>query len=114
MPAGFKFAGEVYWGSNGAVEAFVEALAECASEQLGPADPLAREFREQRESFSTGWIVFLDEMLRDKVVRVCFLAILSVAIQRLRGEFTESGREWIDTTMRDLVERIAAAPFCPT
>ncbi len=96
MSAGFKIAGEVYWGTNGGVEAFVEALADAAGRRFGPTDPLAAFFREEREAFFTGKVVFLDELLVDAAARARFLEVLKWATQELlRGdELTEYGKEW--------------------
>lgn len=40
MSAGFKVVDEVFWGTNGAVEAYVEALAGQATTWLGSDYPI--------------------------------------------------------------------------
>jgi len=69
MSAGFKVADEVFWGTNGAVEAYAEALAAQATAQLGSDHPLAVHFREEREAFYGGKFLFLDEWLTDAADR---------------------------------------------
>jgi hypothetical protein len=54
MSAGFKVGDDVLWGTNGAVETYVESLAAQATAQFGPDDPLAAFFRHERESFFMG------------------------------------------------------------
>ena len=109
MSAGFKFAGEVFWGTNGAVEAYVEALAALAADRFGPDAPLAAFFRVQRDSFTAGRVLYLDEWLADAEGRAQFLALLDAATKQLlnAGEFTEYGREWVMTVMGALRTRIA-------
>jgi hypothetical protein len=108
MPAGFEFADEVFWGSNGAVEAYVETLAQLAAERFGDADDLAAFFRDEAGGFFTGKVVFLTEVLPDKPSRDKFLHLLAAASERLRDEFTDLGRAWIDDVIRRLGERITA------
>jgi hypothetical protein len=52
MGAGFEVADEVFWGTNAAVEASVEALAAQAAARFGPDDPLAPFFRGEHEGFT--------------------------------------------------------------
>jgi hypothetical protein len=109
MSAGFKVADEVFWGTNGAVEAYVEALATQAAARFGPDDALAAFFREERERFFTGKVVFLDELLAGPAVRGRFLEVLDAATEQLlqEGVFTEYGREWVESVMERLRGRIA-------
>lgn len=109
MSAGFKVADEVFWGTNGAVEAYVEALAAQAAARFGPHDPLATFFRDERDGFSSGKIVFLDEWLKDAAARTRFLELLVTATEQLlrEGAFTEYGREWVATVVAQLQARVA-------
>jgi hypothetical protein len=61
MSAGFKVAGEVFWGTNGAVEAYDDALTAHAADRLGQDAPLTVFLRDQRDSFSMGTVVYLDK-----------------------------------------------------
>ena len=112
MSAGFKVDGEVFWGTNGAVEDYVIALADLAADRLGPTHPLAEYLADQRDGFHTGAIVRLDDWLDQPADRRQFLELLDAATDRIKreGSFTEYGREWIATTVADLRERIAAGP----
>ena len=109
MSAGFKVAGEVFWGTNGAVEAYVEVMALEAEFRFGPDDPLTLFIRDERDSFSRGKIVFLDEWLRDVPSRVRVLTVLDAATNQLlrEGTFTEYGREWVALVVSKLREQIA-------
>ena len=115
MSAGFKVAGEVFWGTNGAVEAYVEALAEQAAARLGPDDPLTTFFRDERDTFHTGKIVFLDKPLAVPETRSRLVELFDGATERLlrEGAFTDYGRQWVESTMRPLRARLAGDPGTP-
>jgi hypothetical protein len=109
MSAGFRVAGEVFWGTNGAVETYIEALAAQAAARLGPDDPLAAFFRDEREAFSAGRVVSIDGWLGEAAGRGRFLDILDAATDQLLGDgaFTEYGREWVASVVAQLRARIA-------
>jgi hypothetical protein len=113
MSAGFKVADEVFWGTNGAVEAYVEAMAALAASQSGPDDLLAAFLAEQRDSFSSGRVLYLDEWLSDAAGRGRFPDLLDAATEQLLLEdtFTEYGREWVATVVAALRARIAAGDY---
>jgi hypothetical protein len=108
MSAGFKVKDEVFWGTNGAVEAYVETMASLAIARFGPHDPFAAYLAEQRDSFSTGRVLFLDEWLADEAGRERFAALLDAATERLlrEGLFSEYGREWVASVVVALRARI--------
>ena len=110
MSAGFKVAGEVFWGTNGAVEAYVETMAVLAVSRYDTDDPLAAYLAEQRDSFSMGRVLYLDEWLANEASRGRFLELLDVATEQLlwEGAFTEYGREWVASVVTALRARIAA------
>ena len=110
MSAGFKVAGDVFWGTNGAIEAYAEALAAQAAVRLGPNHKLAVHFQEEKDGFYTGKILFLDEWLADAPGRDLFLVLLDAATEQLlrEGAFTEYGREWVESVVAALRARIAA------
>ncbi|MGL6075849.1 MAG: hypothetical protein ACRC8S_16965 [Fimbriiglobus sp.] len=116
MSAGFKFAGEVYWGTNGAVEAYAEALAAQAAAWLGPDHPLAVHFREEHEGFFSGKILFLDEWLSDAASRERFLQLLDASTVKLlrEGAFTQYGLDWVESVVAAMRARVAAvvSPHC--
>ena len=109
MSAGFKVADEVFWGTNGAVEVYVETLAALAAASFGPADPLAAYLAEQRDSFSMGRVLYLDEWLTDEASRARLLQLLDAATAELlaAGAFSGYGREWVTTVVSQLRARIA-------
>lgn len=115
MSAGFKVAGEVFWGTNGAVEAYVEALAGQAATRFGPDDPLAAFFRDERDGFFGGKIVFLDELLTGPAWRGRLVELFDAATEQLlrEGAFTGSGQKWVESTMRPLRARLAGGPGAP-
>jgi hypothetical protein len=110
MSAAFKVGGEVFWGTNGAIEAYAEALAAQAAARLGPDHPLAVHFREEREGFYGGKFLFLDEWLTDAVGRKQFLGLLDTATEQLLrdGAFTEYGREWVASVVAAVRAKIVA------
>ena len=109
MSAGFEVAGEMFWGSNGAVEAYIETLAALAAKRLGPDAPLAMFFRNERDRFQMGHVVFLNDRLTDAAGRVQFLDLLDAATEQLLWEeaFTEYGQEWVASVVTELRTRIA-------
>src|SRR5262249_51653630 len=111
MTAGFKVADQVYWGTNGAVEDYVEALAEQAAARFGARDPLAVFLHDEREGFHSGKVVYLDEWLTDDASRGRMIEILDAATDEILryGTFTEIGREWIATVIAQLRTTIAPA-----
>ncbi len=110
MSAGFHVAEEVFWGTNGAVEAYVEALAALAAARLGPDAPLSAFFQEERDGFFGGKVVFLDEWMTEAAGRHRLLELLDAATEQLlrEGAFTEYGRVWVGSVVTALRARIAA------
>jgi hypothetical protein len=110
MSAGFRVAGEVFWGSNGAVEAYVETMASTAAVRFDPNDPLTAYLAEQRDSFTMGRVLFLDEWLTDAAGRDRLLELLDAATEQLlrEGQFSEYGREWVMSVIVALRARIIA------
>lgn len=116
MSAGFDIAGEVFWGTNGAVESYVEALAEQSASRFGPDDRLAIFFREEQECFFMGKVVFLDEVLTTGESRSRLLEALDAATEQLlrREVFTEAGKAWVESTISQMRARVAdmSKPRC--
>ena len=114
MSSGFRIAGEVFWGTNGAVEAFVDAIAEVAKRQYGPADSLANFFYRDSDDLFTGRIVDLDDALLDTASREHFLQVFDAATEQLLQSdiLTESGKKWLSSTMSDLRNNVAAKSLC--
>jgi hypothetical protein len=65
---------------------------------------------EQRDSFSMGRVLNLDEWLADATSRGRFLGLLDAATEQLlrEGAFTEYGREWVESVVASLRARVAA------
>ena len=101
MSAGFKVADDMFWGSNGSIEAYVDALAVQAIAQFGPGEPLAAFLQRERAGFYNGKVMFLDEWLEDNTSRGRFLEILDAATNQVLSQagFTELGREWVESVM---------------
>ncbi len=111
MGAGFDFAAQVHWGTNGAIEAYLEALAQIAAERFGADDRLAAAFGEERDGFFTGKVVFLDDILTEAGDQGRFIGLLDAATDKLLQEqvFTDHGREWVATVIRALRGRLVQA-----
>jgi hypothetical protein len=107
VSAGFDIAGEVFWGTNGAVEAYLEALASEAAARQGVNGPLAAFFRAERNGFFPGKVVVLDGCLTTPADRERFAALLDAATERLTGErrFTDAGGRWVSTVIAALRAR---------
>lgn len=114
MSAGFKLDDTVFWGSNGAIEAYLEALAEQATLHLGRLHPVARHFRSERECFFTGAVVDLAPIAEDIAARARLLELFDLATDPLlgTGTFSEAGRLWVRDVIGDLRRRLSdsAAP----
>lgn len=109
MSAGFSVGDQVFWGSNGAVESYVEVMAAEAAERLGPDDPLAVFLRDERAQFFMGKVVFLDDWTADISRRRQLVELLDAAIHYLMHleVFTDHGREWAASVMAELRGRLA-------
>ena len=114
MSAGFDVNGETFWGTNGAVETYVELLSVCASGKLGKEHPISRFFKEERDGFFTGKVVFLDSLLKDSDNRSLLVTLLDDATRQIREEgiFTAYGYEWIDTVVVNLRKQLASTGVC--
>jgi hypothetical protein len=109
MSAGFRVGGEVFWGTNGAVEAYLEALADLAAARFGPDSPFAAFLREERDVFHAGRVVPLDWCLAAPAGRALLAGLLDGATDRLlrEGLLTGYGREWVGTVVAALRARVA-------
>ena len=109
MSASFKIGDEWFTGSNGSIEAYVEAMAAIAAKRFGPDDPLAAFLRDERDGFWSGKLVPLDEWLRDATARSRFLELLDAATEQLLREntFSQIGLQWVASVVSKLRERIA-------
>ena len=111
MGAGFRFAGRVHWGTNGAIETYLESSSRVAGDRLGPDDRLAAAFREERDGVQMGEVIDLDGILTEPGDPGQFVQLLDQATDRLLREqvLTEYGREWVATEIRALRDRLAEA-----
>lgn len=104
MSAGLKFADVVFWGTNGAVEALLEALVAQAESQFSSNDRLTTFLRDERTGFYSGKVVYLDDLLGNPVARQQFLSLLDDASRELirAGTLTEYGSAWLATEIAGL------------
>jgi len=104
MSAGFKISEQVFWGTNGAIEVYIEAIAQQAAIRFGTDDRMAAFFREERAGFFMGKVISLDTLLLDATSCRHFLEVLNVATEQLfeRDIFSEYGRVWLWDTAREL------------
>ncbi len=111
MSAGFEVKDKVFWGTNGAVEAYLEVMAGEAADQLGPDDLLAVFLRSEREQFFMGQVVSLDAWTTDPSRRGQLLALLDAATRQLlsSGPFNDYSKEWIASVIGELHTHIANA-----
>src|SRR5689334_20778633 len=111
MPAGFDIDGKTFYGSNGAVETYVEAIGEHAATRFGPDDKIAVFFREAKRGYFPGIIVFLDPLLRDAASRARFVELLDAATEDLlrRGVWTEMGKSWVSTRIAEFRQHLASS-----
>src|SRR5690242_159739 len=114
MSAGFKIAGEVFWGSNGAIEVYLDALASQAAAQFGSYDPIAVFFRSERDLFFTGAVTVLDPVLSSTLGRERFLRVLDGATEELLASdsLSEYGKSWAKAVVGNLRQRVLDG-VCP-
>jgi len=113
MSAGFDFRDETFWGSNSSIESYLEALENQSATRFGNADPLTVFFREEREGWFTGKVVFLDFILTDHARCEVFVQLLDAATDQLLAAdaFTEFGRTWIQETLGRMRQMILDATW---
>jgi hypothetical protein len=111
VSAGFNFRGQIFWGTNGSIEVYLEALAHQAAARLGAADPLVEFLRREREGWFNGTVVLLDQVLIDRETCDWFVLLFDAATEQLLREdaFTDHGRAWIEGTLGPLRQRIMEA-----
>ena len=109
MSSAFKVAGEVYCGTNGAVAAYVEVMAEQAVALFGIDAPITTFLQNERDSFLSGKIVYLDGCIQEAADRERLLMVLDAATAQLLREetFSQYGMQWVASVVGQLRERIA-------
>ena len=111
MPAGFDIDGKTFYGSNGAIERYIEAIGDHAAARFGPGDEIAAFFREAKEGYFTGMIVFLDPLLRDAASRARFIELLDAATEDLlrQNVWTETGKSWVSTRIAEFRQHLVSS-----
>ena len=111
MSAGFEVAGEVVWGTNGAIEAYLDCLADTSAALVGAEDRMTSFFREERAMFNMGAIVRLDALLGNADAKTRLLAVFDLATTQLQasGIFSAYGLQWLDASAPQLRTLIASA-----
>jgi hypothetical protein len=116
MSSAFHIGDDTFWGSNGAIDTYLEIMKDLAVAHFGAQDPLAvhlTEVHESRRSSARSRVVLLDHWLLDTESRDRFLWLLDTATDVVlqQGTFTNAGREWIAMIVTKLRTRIAACTF---
>jgi len=111
VSAGFEVAGEVVWGTNGAIEAYLDCLADASAALVGAEDRMTAFFREERATFNMGAIVRLDMLLGNADAKTRLLAVFDLATTQLQesGIFSDHGLQWLDASAPQLRALIANA-----
>jgi len=104
VSAGFEVAGEVVWGTNGAIEAYLDCLADASAALVGAEDRMTTFFRDERAMFNMGAIVRLDALLGSADAKTRLLAVFDLATTRLQtsGIFSDYGLQWLDASAPQL------------
>ena len=84
-------------------------MAADAAARFCAGDRLAQYLAEQRDSFSMGRVLYLDEWLAAPADRVRLLGLLDAATVRLLrvGAFTDYGCEWVASVVAELRAQVA-------
>jgi hypothetical protein len=111
MPAGFNINGKTFYGSNVAIESYIEAIAKHAQARFGAEDEVAVFFRDAKRGYFTGMIVFLDPVLRDAASRARFIELLDAATEDLSRQnmWTERGKAWVSTRIPEFRQQLASS-----
>jgi hypothetical protein len=111
MSAGFKLDDTLFWGTNGAIEAYLEALAPLAESHLGKDHPITEFFHGEQAMFFTGVVVDLSPLAADAATCGRLLRLFDLATEQLlgAGSFTESGKLWVREVIGDLRARLSRA-----
>lgn len=104
MSAGLSINENTVWGTDGAVEALVDAMHREAAEWLGYDAPLTVFLRNEHETFYMGKVVFLDDWFKDMTSRLELLEVVNAGAEQLveQGTFSGYGREWISQMVEEL------------
>jgi hypothetical protein len=109
MSSGFRVGGEVFWGTNGAVELYVETIARLASERFGIESPIAQFFSQLQKGFPLmGTVIPLEDVLGDRVAPRDLIQLFDEASKALLGSeaFSEYGKQWVETVVTALSVRL--------
>jgi hypothetical protein len=110
VSAGFRYAGRVYWGTNGAIEVCIESMIAAADEIEG-AGRVKRFLEEWAAMFPlTGAVIELDEIAQGHD-GVALATLLANTLARLSGEnsvLTAYGRQWAASVLGDLHAAVSA------
>ena len=108
MSAGFNIDQKTFYGTNGAIEAYIEAIANLAEARFGAEDEIALFFRDAKRGYFMGMIVFLDPVLRDATSRARFNELLDAATEDLlrQNVLTELGRSWVSTRIAEFRQHL--------
>jgi len=111
VSAGFEVTGEIVWGTNGAIEAYLDCLADASASLVGAEDRMSAFFRDERAMFNMGAIVRLDALLANADARPRLLAVFDLATTQLQasGILTDYGMNWLDASAPQLRKLIASA-----
>lgn len=105
MSAGFEIDDEVFWGTNGAIEAYVRRIGATAARLFEPQDALATFLHQQLEGFFPGIVGVLNDHLAGPDACRRFLCALDESTSQL--PFTDLGCEWVETVMARQREKVA-------
>src|SRR5262245_61475805 len=101
MSAAFSIRDRDYWGTNGAIETYLECMARLAVDTPGTDPVLTAWLAEEGEAFYGGYMVFLDQVLTNERLVFQFVELLDRATAEFLqgGEFTQVGKDWIRETI---------------
>lgn len=101
MSAALKLKGELFWGTNGLVEACLEAFADSAEPGIREDDAIAAWCRQERERFFPGAVVALDPLVETGAIRnrLALVVARSEELLKRNGGLSDAGVAWV---MREL------------
>lgn len=111
MSAALSFNEEFCWGTNGAVESCLRALLTVTQRERGALDPMVSALEKEVTAFYPGAVVTLEDCVPGEQKAVQLLPLLAAASNLMADDpaWTDEGRQWLRSELREFQERVAAA-----
>jgi hypothetical protein len=116
MPAGLQCRGKIVWGTNGMIEACLDAFEKIACERYGISDEIVSWCRSQRTAFFPGAVVEMDSLVQTDDARRRILSVVLKSFATLKKDFslTDVGKAWVDLELPKVLTLVEGKKADPT